>query len=76
MKIATRWAERPYKTRDRLCCMFILWGWQYCSMRRSERGPRFIGTSSEMDVSQMREMAAARMQRMGNTPGQGTTTTE
>ena len=31
---------------------------------------RFIGTSSEMDSAQMREMAAARMQRMDGAPAQ------
>ena len=32
--------------------------------------PRFIGTSSEMDSAQTREMAAARMQRRDGAPGQ------
>ena len=69
MKIATRW--RSVLTKLGIGCAVCLFFGAAVLLYAQERArPRFIGTSSEMDVSQMREMAAARVQRMGNTPGQ------
>ena len=69
MKIATHW--RSVITKLGIGCIVCLFLGVAVILYAQERtGPRFIGTSSEMDTTQMREMAAARMQRMNNTPGQ------
>ena len=69
MKIATRW--RSVLTKLGIGCVVCLFLGVAVMLYAQERArPRFIGTSSEMDTAQMREMAAARMQRMDNTPGQ------
>ena len=69
MKIATHW--RSIITKLGIGCVICLFLGVAVLLYAQERtGPRFIGTSSEMDTAQMREMAAARMQRMNNTPGQ------
>jgi len=69
MKIATHW--RSVITKLGIGCTVCLFLGVAVMLYAQERtGPRFIGTSSEMDTAQMREMAAARMQRMNNTPGQ------
>ena len=68
MKIATYW--RSVFTKLGIGCVVCLFLGVAVLLYAQERtGPRFIGTSSEMDTAQMREMAA-RMQRMDNTPRQ------
>ena len=69
MKIATHW--RSVITKLGIGCVVCLFLGAAVLLYAQERArPRFIGTDFEMDVSEMREMAASRMQRMDNTPGQ------
>ena len=69
MKIAIHW--RSIITKFGIGCVVCLFLGAAVLLYAQERTrPRFIGTNSEMDAAQMRGMDAARMQRMGNAPGQ------
>lgn len=69
MKIATHWGSVITKLGvGCVVCLFL--GAAVLLYAQERTRPRFIGTSSEGDDAQRERMAAARMQRMGNAPGQ------
>ncbi len=69
MKIATHWGS--VITKLGVGCVICLFLGAVVLLYAQERtSPASIGTRSEMDDAQTRGMAAARMQRMNNAPGQ------